>query len=52
MIGRPMLREKVRLSTPEAWFRRPVRDIPEGDMWRWWAISRAANYDYRREERE
>ena len=49
-MGRPMLRAKILGSTPEAWFGRPLRDIPEGDMWRWWAIHRAAGWDYSKAE--
>lgn len=46
MIGRPMLRYKVLHSTPAEWFGRPVHEIAEGDLWRWWAVHRAAGMDY------
>lgn len=45
-----MLRVKILGSTPESWMGRPLREIPEGDMWRWWAIRTAAAYDYSKEE--
>ena len=45
-----MLRAKILGSTPEAWYRRPLREIPEGDMWRWWALSTAARLDYSADE--
>ena len=37
-----MLRAKVLSSTAEAWFGRPIKSIPDGDMWRWWALRTAA----------
>lgn len=43
MRGRPMLRAKVLGSTPQAWLGRPLRDIPEGDLWRWYACVEAAH---------
>lgn len=46
MMGRPMLRYKVQRSTPEQWIGRPLRDIPEGDLWRWRACELAARLDY------
>ena len=45
-----MLRLKILGSTAEQWFGRPLKQIPEGDMWRWWAISRAAQLNYTRFE--
>lgn len=38
-----MLRAKILGSTAETWFGRPLRDIPDGDMWRWTACRVAAN---------
>lgn len=50
MIGRPMLRAKVLMSTAAEWFRRPVHEIAEGDLFRWQAIRYAASLDYTRVE--
>jgi hypothetical protein len=52
MMGRPMLRAKVLGSTAETWFGRPLRDIPDGDMWRFWALRVAAGIDYAKWETE
>lgn len=49
-MGRPMLRAKILGSTAAEWFGRPLRDIPEGDLWRWQAIQHAAHMDYRKAE--
>lgn len=38
-----MLRAKILGSTAAEWFGRPMRDIPEGDMWRWTACQLAAS---------
>lgn len=29
-------------STPEAWFGRPLAEVPDGDLWRWYATRRVA----------
>lgn len=42
MSGRPMLRVRVLRSTPEQWFGRPLREVHDADMWRWWACVQAA----------
>lgn len=34
-MGRPMLRAKVLGSTAGEWFGRPLRGIPDADLWRW-----------------
>ena len=42
MMGRPMLRAKILGSTAEGWFGRPLRDIPDADLWRWTLCVEAA----------
>lgn len=40
--GRPMLRAKILGSTPAEWMSKPLPEITEGDMWRWFACLQAA----------
>jgi len=42
MICRPWLIMKVRESTPQEWFGRPLRQVLDADVARWYAVKRAA----------
>lgn len=41
-MGRPFLAMKIRSSSPQEWFGRPLREVSDHDMARWYAIQRAA----------
>ncbi len=42
MMGRPMLRMKLLSSTPEQWLGRPIRQVADGDLWRFCMCVQAA----------
>jgi hypothetical protein len=42
MKSRPWLIAKVLHSTPQEWFQKPLRQVPDADMARWFAVHAAA----------